>query len=76
MLTVVYLEKSCPETDILFRDFFGPVDNGGAGRARHSQVVGLAKTSDDGDAVLHQKVLSQVGNALLSDDLKEIKFET
>ena len=65
-------------SDVFFSDFFSPVDDGCSSGSCNSQVVGLAKTSDHGDAVLHQEVLGQVGHALLSDDLKmnTIKFYT
>ena len=47
-----------------------PINDGGSTCTGNPEVVGLSETPDDGDAVLHQEVLSQVGNALLGDDLK------
>ena len=51
-----------------------PVNDRGPTGARNSEVVGLSESPDDGDALLHQEVLSQVGNALLSDDLETNNF--
>ena len=57
-------------SNVLLSDLLRPVDDGGSSGSGNSQVVGLAKTSDDGDPVLHQEVLGQVRHALLCDDLK------
>ena len=55
---------------IFFGDLLGPADDGGSTGTRHSQVVCLPQSSNDGNAVLHQEVLGQVRHALLSDDLE------
>lgn len=69
-VNIKYLEKSSSVSKIFFGNLFGPADDGRSTGSSHSQVVCLSQSSDNGDAVLHQEVLGQVGHALFSDDLE------
>ena len=69
----IFIEKDkikCEENKSIERSVLIPVNDGGSTCTGNPEVVGLSETPDDSDAVLHQEVLSQVGNALLGDDLK------
>ena len=51
------LEEATARADVFFADLVRSIDDGGAARARHSIIVGFAKTSQRRDVSFQQVVL-------------------
>ena len=59
------LEQAAPRADIGVLEILDPVDDGGAGGAGYSVVIGLADTAEGADVVLEEVVLGKIYRKLV-----------